>query len=225
MNPESDPHPTGLLLSGGLDSGILLAHLLGQGQCVRPFYIRSHLVWEDAELGAVRYWLEAMARPRLQPLAILDLPLADVYAGHWSVTGREVPAAGTPDQAVYLPGRNALLVIKAALWCQLHGLEELALGVLGSNPFYDATDGFFGDLESLLNRAPHGRIRIRRPFARLDKRRVMELGRGLPLERTFSCIAPVGPLHCGRCNKCAERRAAFRLIDLEDRTAYAASLR
>jgi 7-cyano-7-deazaguanine synthase len=49
----------------------------------------------------------------------------------------------------------------------------------------------------------------------------MALGRDLPLELTFSCIAPAGELHCGRCNKCAERRAAFREADREDRTSYA----
>ena len=51
----------------------------------------------------------------------------------------------------------------------------------------------------------------------------MLLGRGDPLELTFSCIAPVGDLHCGRCNKCFERRAAFRLIDMVDPTRYAES--
>ena len=38
----------------------------------------------------------------------------------------------------------------------------------------------------------------------------MALGRGLPLELTFSCISPLRGLHCGHCNKCAERQAAFR---------------
>jgi len=38
---------------------------------------------------------------------------------------------------------------------------------------------------------------------------------------TFSCIAPVDGLHCGRCNKCAERAAAFRLTGTDDPTPYA----
>jgi 7-cyano-7-deazaguanine synthase len=48
----------------------------------------------------------------------------------------------------------------------------------------------------------------------------MQLGRDMPLELTFSCIDPVDGLHCGRCNKCAERQKAFRSIDLEDPTRY-----
>ncbi|HEY4761317.1 MAG TPA: 7-cyano-7-deazaguanine synthase, partial [Thermoguttaceae bacterium] len=70
-----------------------------------------------------------------------------------------------------------------------------------------------------------GRVTVLRPFAQFDKRQVMQLGRNLPLELTFSCIAPAGGLHCGRCNKCKERRMAFRLIETEDPTTYATKRR
>jgi 7-cyano-7-deazaguanine synthase len=220
MNFNPQEGTTGLLLSGGLDSSILLGYLLGQQRQVQPFYIRSGLFWQAAELRAVQSYLAAVASPCLRPLVELDLPLADLYGDHWSVTGREVPDADTPDESVFLPGRNALLVIKAALWCQLHGLDELALGTLESNPFADATPTFFAEIESSLNRTVHRPLRLVRPFERLDKRGVMRLGRDYPLEHTFSCIAPAGEAHCGRCNKCAERRHAFRLIDLPDPTHY-----
>ena len=71
------------------------------------------------------------------------MPLGDLYGNHWSTSGRNAPDAASPDDAVYLPGRNALLTLKPALWCVLHGIEELALAVLASNPFADATDRFF----------------------------------------------------------------------------------
>ena len=51
----------------------------------------------------------------------------------------------TPDDAVYLPGRNPLLLVKAVVWCHLHGIDQLALAPLGSNPFADATDEFFAE--------------------------------------------------------------------------------
>lgn len=213
--------PVGLLVSGGLDSCILLGTLVSQNRRVQPFYVRSQLVWESEEVRAVRRFREALATSLVEALVVLDLPLADLYGDHWSVTGCEPPDASSADEAVYLPGRNALLVIKAALWCQLHGIEELALGVLETNPFADATAAFFDDLQSALNCGKEGRLRIVRPLAGLNKRQVMEQGRDLPLELTFSCIAPVRGLHCGRCNKCAERSDAFERIGLEDRTEYA----
>jgi 7-cyano-7-deazaguanine synthase len=219
----SDPCDStiGVLLSGGLDSCILVAALLKEGRRVRPLYVRSGLVWEPEELGAVRRWLEALRSPRLEKLVVLDLPLTDLYQGHWSLTGRGAPDAASADDAVYLPGRNALLMVKPALWCKLHGVERLALGVLASNPFADATAAFFELFESAWNCGAGSRLEILRPFTGLSKQQVMELGRGLPLELTFSCIAPSGGLHCGRCNKCAERTAAFRLVGVEDPTRYA----
>ncbi len=211
----------GLLISGGLDSSILLKHLLNLGQSVQPFYIRSGLKWQVAEQSALERYLNAVSVRHLKPLVVLDLPLRDVYGTHWSITGRKIPVAGTPDQAVFLPGRNALLTIKAALWCQLHGIDELAIATLRSNPFDDASASFFEQLGKVLSGTRTRPISLVRPFGEFDKQQVMELGRTFPLDLTFSCIAPRKKLHCGRCNKCAERRAAFRLIVGEDPTMYA----
>jgi 7-cyano-7-deazaguanine synthase len=215
----------GLLVSGGLDSAILLGHLLENGREVQPFYIRAGLYWERHELAALNRLLAHFGGEKLRPLVVLDMPLADVYDNHWSVTGRDVPDGSTPDEAVYLPGRNALLLIKAALWCNLNGVDELAMAPLGSNPFSDATPEFFAGFESMLNVATAGNLKLSRPFAPLNKSDVMRLGRAFPLELTFSCIAPLDELHCGDCNKCAERRLAFAEAGLDDPTVYAATAR
>jgi 7-cyano-7-deazaguanine synthase len=216
----------GLLLSGGLDSGILLGYLLRRGYRVQPIYLRAGLYWERAELEALKLFLRAMKSDRMEPLQRLAMPLADVYGDHWSITGRGVPDAETADEAVYLPGRNAILLSKAAVWCRLHGIGQLALAVLGTNPFGDASSEFFRQFESAMDHALGGRVEILRPFGEMTKREVMETGRGLPLELTFSCIDPFPidsqhSLHCGRCNKCAERQEAFRSIGLSDATKYA----
>jgi 7-cyano-7-deazaguanine synthase len=218
---DSDDLTVGLLLSGGLDSSILLHQLAGSGRQVQPFYTEFGLFWERDELRALRKYMSATASPEIRPLVVLQLPLADVYNEHWSITGRNVPAFDSPDQAVFLPGRNALLAIKAAFWCQMHRVRELALATLKSNPFPDATTKFFREYEAVLKMALSTDLRLLRPFEQLEKRQVMELGRDLPLELTFSCIAPTRGRHCGVCNKCRERQKAFRLVDRIDRTEYA----
>ena len=198
----------------------MIAHLLRQGDGVQPFYVRCGLVWEHEELPALRAFLRAVAAPRLEELVVFDLPLGDLYGDHWSINGRDPPDAETPDNAVYLPGRNALLGIKPALWCGMHGIGQLALATLAGNPFSDATDEFFRDFATVLHRATGSAVSIMRPFAALEKSDVVRLGQGLPLELTFSCIAAGDGLHCGRCNKCAERRRAFAEAGVGDATKY-----
>ncbi len=65
-----------------------------------------------------------------------------------------------------------------------------------------------------------GHVELVRPLAALDKRQVMQQAAALPLALTFSCLAPAGTLHCGRCNKCAERQQAFAAAGLDDATRY-----
>ena len=221
MSRHANQEPTGVLVSGGLDSCVLVAHLLAQQQPVQPIYVRSEVAWQPTEERALRQFLGAIAAPHLKPLVTFDLPLIDLYGDHWSLTGQDVPGELTPDEAVYLPGRNALLLIKPALWCQLQGIERLALAPLAHNPFADATEPFFVLLEQVLLRSGRRPVRIETPFAQFSKAEVLRLGRGFPLGMTFSCLAPLGEQHCGLCNKCAERKRAFRLAGLEDPTSYA----
>ena len=52
------------------------------------------------------------------------------------------------------------------------------------------------------------------------KVQVVARGKKWPLELTLSCLAPRDMQHCGRCNKCAERRKAFAGAGLPDKTVY-----
>ncbi len=219
--PIPSPPPTiGVLASGGVDSCVLVGDLLRQGHDVYPFYVRCGLAWEREELSALEAFLAAVATSQLEELKVFDLPLTDLYGGHWSIDGRNVPDAASPDEAVYLPGRNALLCIKPVMWCGMHGIGRLALATLAANPFSDATDDFFHRFETALAQATGNRVAIEHPFAALRKADVVRLGQRLPLQLTFSCIAPDGSVHCGRCNKCAERQAAFAEVGMEDPTEY-----
>ncbi|QDU29738.1 queuosine biosynthesis protein QueC [Anatilimnocola aggregata] len=222
MISRSHSSPVGVLTSGGLDSCILVGDLLRQERTVQPFYIRTGLTWQDEELPALERYLAAVRTDRLLSLVTLDLPLADLYTGHWSLTGRGTPDAESPDEAVFLPGRNALLLVKAAVYCQLHGITQLALAPLGTSPFEDAGPQFLREFQTAMNRGGTGCVELLRPFGQMNKRQVMQLGNELPLQWTFSCIHPVRGLHCGKCNKCAERQQAFGLVGRLDPTEYAA---
>jgi 7-cyano-7-deazaguanine synthase len=59
-----------------------------------------------------------------------------------------------------------------------------------------------------------------RPYQHLSKIEVLQRGRNMPLAQTWSCLRPIEGLHCGRCNKCAERQRAFAKAGLIDETQY-----
>jgi 7-cyano-7-deazaguanine synthase len=216
------PEAVAVLVSGGVDSAVMIAEL-SERHVVHPLFIRGGLIWEPVELEHLRSFLAAIARPSLQPLVVLEQPVADVYGNHWSTSGRDAPDATSPDEAVFLPGRNLFLVAKAAVWCVLRDVETLAIGSLAGNPFPDSTPEFDDQLGRLVQRAlaQERSFRLLRPFAKFTKAAVVERGSRLPLELTFSCIQPVQSRHCGQCNKCAERRRGFADAGVTDRTTYA----
>ena len=101
-------------------------------------------------------------------------------------------------------------------------VSTISLGVLKGNPFGDATPRFFSTLASALRQALGVPIRIVAPLRRMSKARLIRAAADAPFALTFSCLRPTaGYRHCGRCNKCAERRRAFRLAGINDPTMYA----
>jgi 7-cyano-7-deazaguanine synthase len=220
--PIQSTTPLAVLCSGGLDSAILLGEALRVYPAVHPVYVRTGARWETVEFEYLTRFLAAVRTASLKPVVELRMPVTDLYGTHWSLTG-EVPDAATPDEAVYLPGRNVILLAKPLIWCHLNGVPEIATAPLGSNPFPDATDGFYDGFANIVNIAVAGHVRVLRPYAtaNLHKLDVLKRGVGLPLQHTFSCIQPVNGLHCGRCNKCAERTHGFRDARMIDPTEYA----
>jgi 7-cyano-7-deazaguanine synthase len=151
---------------------------------------------------------------------VLNVPIARIYGTHWSVSGDAVPDDRSADEAVYLPGRNLLLLAQPSVWCALNGVHRIALGTLKGNPFPDSSREFFDDFAALVRRGMGHSLEVVTPFAGLTKADVLAMGRGLALRHTLSCIAPQGGRHCGRCNKCAERRLAFSALQIDDVTEY-----
>ncbi len=213
---------TAVLFSAGLDSAVLLAQA-AQAEPVVPIHVSVGLAWEHGELAMASRLLSAPAYRLARPLVSLRLPMDDVYpASHWAIRG-EAPAFDTPDEDVYLEGRNIALLAKAGIYMAHEKLTRILLGPLAGNPFPDATPEFFAAMQHALSLGLHHPIRVETPFAALHKSDVIRLGArlGVPMELTLSCMQPKEGMHCGRCSKCRERRDAFRAAGIDDMTRYA----
>lgn len=209
--------PTAVLCSGGLDSTVLLADELSKCERVHPIHVCCGLAWEDAEARVLGRLLAAPLFANRGPaLVTLSVTVRDLFSDrHWALIGAP-PAFDSPDAAVYLEGRNLLLISKAAVWCRQHGVQRLALASLAGNPFPDATPAFFAAMTQAINLGLDHPIEVVAPYLMWTKHEVARRGRelGVPLELTLSCMNPgAGDIACGACSKCREREDALRTLD------------
>jgi 7-cyano-7-deazaguanine synthase len=206
-----------VLFSGGLDSAVLLAYAAKQGP-VQPLYVSVGLAWEQQERAAAEAVLANVAEREIRPLVTLHADMQDIYpATHWAIQGI-APAYDTPDEDVYIEGRNIVLLAKASVFMARASIKRVFLGPLAGNPFPDAS----GAMARALSIGLDSPIEIDTPFATMHKADVIRLGAslGVAMERSLSCMQPVNGGHCGRCSKCRERIEGFREAGVEDRTIY-----
>ena len=184
---------TAVLLSGGLDSAVLAAEEAARGE-IQPIYVRVGLAWEDAEHAILTRLLATdPLRAHVRPLVSLHVDMRDVYAAtHWAVQGTP-PAYHTPDEDVYLPGRNVILLGKAGVFCAAARIDRIVLGTLGHNPFPDATPAFRSAMAGALSLGLAHPLRIDAPYADVSKAEVVRRGAalGVPFDLTLSCMNPV----------------------------------
>lgn len=211
-----------MLCSGGLDSVVLLAHEAGRAPAL-PIYVSVGLAWEpDEERRLTRILSGSPFAGGVQPLVRLEVSMRDIYPeSHWARRGTP-PAYDTPDEDVYLVGRNVVLLSKAAVLCAQRGVSRLALGPLDANPFPDATPEFFRAMGQAMSLGLDHPIEIAAPFASFRKADVIRRGTtlGVDLAATLSCMSPRAGQHCGLCSKCRERRDAFEEAGITDPTTY-----
>jgi len=199
---------------------------------VLPIYVSVGFAWETEERAmAARLLASPPFAGHVDALASLSFDMRDVFpASHWAVRG-EPPAFDTPDEDVYIHGRNVILASKASVYLSRIAFAggtppgdpmRLLLGTLAGNPFPDATPDFFASMSRALSLGLGAPVGIEAPFATLHKADVIRRGvaLGVPLALTLSCMQPRDGLHCGRCSKCRERRDAFHEAGVGDPTPY-----
>src|SRR4029077_11587315 len=116
--------------------------------------------------------------------------MRDVYAAnHWAIQGRP-PAYRTPDEDVYLHGRNIVLLGKAGVYCAAAAIDRLVLGTLAHNPLPDATPEFRDAMARALTLGLARTLLIDAPYANTSKADVIRRGAalGVPFALTLSCM-------------------------------------
>jgi len=219
MISSGNGSPIGLLLSGGIDSTMLLNHLMTTGCRVVPIYVRSNLPSQAAEMLSVVRSLRSLSNPALDGLVTLDLPM-DEANPRANLRNRMGRSAAGPMPQFSRDVRQMLLFLTAAQWCAKIGVVQLASGETKHPRELAGQRVFYRDVDLLLGGAAGVDVTIIRPFAQLQRRHVVSMGRRFHLTTNFSCSSPLGISHCGVCPKCERRREGFDQAGVFDTTTY-----
>jgi hypothetical protein len=88
-----------------------------EGETVQALHVSVGFAWEaDERAMSARLFAAPPFAGRTGPPVMLTFDMRDVFpATHWAVRGTP-PAFDTPDEDVFLDGRNVILTSKAAVW-------------------------------------------------------------------------------------------------------------
>lgn len=211
-----------VLLSGGIDSCVALAHAAHDGWDCRPLvvdYGQRHV----CELEAARKI--AMRVTYLVETVTLHVP----WLRPWSSVpeGRSVQEIASGGKApTFVPGRNTLLLSLALSYAESLGAAAIIVGANAADAsgYPDCRPTFLEAFARLTMYATgERRIEVLAPFVTLSKadviRRGLALGCDLSLTHTCYQPDPEGKA-CGRCDACVIRLSAFNEVGMKDPGRY-----
>jgi 7-cyano-7-deazaguanine synthase len=200
-----------VLLSGGLDSAVLAALALTQGEVAAVSFDYGQL--HRAELDCA----ETLARHLGIEMYTCAMPWF-TNLGQSTLTGTSKLFWGAD---TVVPGRNVAFIAAAIHYAAALKAERIWLGVTQSdNEVYpDCRPGFIVEMNRAVKAATEGAVRVEAPLIAMQKRDVVRLGAelGVPFGLTRSCYRS-GPGHCWMedCGSCRERIRAFAEAGLTD---------
>lgn len=197
-----------VLLSGGIDSAVVLANEIAHGRTPRACVAFDYGQRHHRELGAA----VEVARYYAVPLTVLRLP-ARLLAGSALTGAGEVPVglhyADPGQSATVVPNRNLVFLALAAAEAVRAGASEVLFGAhAGDAAVYpDCRPEFVAAADKVFRLACG--VAVRAPLLAMDKRGVVALGRrlGVPFPLTWSCYLGADE-PCSKCGACVERYEA-----------------
>lgn len=214
-----------ILLSGGMDSGVLLAWARSRYEVIHALsfdYGSKHAV---RELAQARMLAEHYAARFVK----IDLPfLNTLFSSSLLQSGEAVPEGSYAEEnmrSTVVPFRNGIMLAIAIGYAENHAIPTVLIAAhAGDHPVYpDCRRSFMEAMSQAATQGTYAGVTVAAPFVAMDKQAIAELGRDMAFDftQTWSCYKG-GDIHCGRCATCLERKAALGYEKGLDPTRYRA---
>ena len=227
-----------VLVSGGMDSAVVVAIAREQGFAVHALSVRygqRHTSELDAadrvanSLGAVAHKTVNVDLRSIGGSALTD----EAISVPTDADGHEV-GQGAPKDAIpvtYVPARNTIMLSVALGWAEVLGASDIFCGVnaVDYSGYPDCRPEFIEAFEKLANLATKAGIegagiRVHAPLQFMSKADIVREGvrLGVDFSQTVSCYqADDEGRACGHCDACRLRAQGFTDAGVPDPTHYA----
>lgn len=211
------------VLSGGMDSTVMLAHALDQGKTAAALSFDYGSKHNARELPMAAGLCKKMGVTH----EIVKLPfMNELFSSSLLQSGGEIPD-GTYEQSnmksTVVPFRNGILISIAVGYAESKGAKAVLLGSHAGDHFIypDCRPEFNRAFSRAVDLGTDGKVNLSFPFEQIDKRDIGDLGRSLGVDfaMTWTCYKG-GEIHCGTCGSCLERKYALRYDQGLDVTRY-----
>ena len=227
--------PAVVLVSGGMDSAVVLAIAREQGFAAHALSVRygqRHTSELDAAarvaaaLGAVAHKTVNVDLRSIGGSALTDEQIEVPTDTDGHIIGQGIPST-------YVPARNTIMLSMALGWAEVLGATDLFCGVnaVDYSGYPDCRPEFIAGFEALANLATKAgvegsRFRVHAPLMRMSKAEIAREGLrlGVDFAQTVSCYqADADGRACGHCDACHLRAQGFNEAGILDPTRYIAA--
>ncbi len=190
-----------LLLSGGLDSSLLLSILSKQDLQVLPLFIDYGQRNRNQELRAATYMSK-----------LFNCNLHKYKVG--LIFENSLLIKGSSSQSPFLPHRNLLFLVLGAVYAFNNKCNAVAIGLIGGSNYPDSNSMFVQQASKSIAESIGKEVIVHAPFIDLTKSDIAYLAHlvKLPIEKTYSCYMGE-PKHCQECSACIQRFDSLREIE------------
>jgi 7-cyano-7-deazaguanine synthase len=208
-----------VVLSGGPDSAVVAYWAKINGYNLNCLSFKYGQIAEK-ETGQARKIAEKLGAP----IKVIDMSsLREIFAGVTSLVDPNIALTSDFSQPIVVPFRNAIFLSIAVAYAASVGASNIFYGAHGSDAanYPDCREAFYQSMEQTARLGTETDIHIEAPFSDITKAELLKVGQSLhvPFEITWSCYRD-GPKHCGKCESCVNRKAAFKQAGIPDPTEY-----